>query len=177
MTAETAADWVRVPFPPTRPLVSESPWNFDAETGILTCQAKGIHEAYLHPVPKGDGVLHVEWRYPDAPEKTNSGIFIRTSSDGTVWHQAQLATASLGMFFGTTAAEKKFREGIRRPELERPAGEWNQMEVTCKGSLITITINGTEVIQWECPVTEGHIGLEAEFTPIEFRNIRFKPLP
>ena len=29
----------------------------------------------------------------------------------------------------------------------------------------------------KCPLAKGHVGLQAEFFVIEFRNLKFKPLP
>ena len=54
---------------------------------------------------------------------------------------------------------------------EKPAGEWNEAEVICKGDRITVYVNG--VLQNECSGvnTRGYIALQSEGGPLEFRNI------
>jgi len=174
-------DWQRVSFVATRPVVPQSPWSYDPATGILTCQGKGIHEMLLYRQPQADGIMHVEWRYPEVVEKANSGVFVRTSADGKYWHQAQLATSALGVLFGPTlvgGADKKVNFGEKLPALQRPPGEWNELEVTARGPEITLWINGKVTAQWKtCEIPQGCVGLESEFCPVEFRNVKFKPLP
>lgn len=41
--------WIRAPLPPSKPLSSRNPWSYDANTGVLTCAASGIHEMLLFP--------------------------------------------------------------------------------------------------------------------------------
>ena len=175
-------DWERYPFPATRPLVEKSPWSYDAQTGILRCEATKIHEMLLYKTPFGNGTLHVEWRYIGNPQKNNSGIFIRTAPDTSSWAQAQLATSGLGILFGnipdtTNPQGKGIRKtaGKRTPELQCPPGEWNTAELSAQGDTITLTINGKLVATMDGYSTlSGSVGLEAEFYPIEFRNIRYK---
>ncbi len=173
-------DWQRAGFVATRPLVTPSPWKYDPETKVLSCAGKGIHEMLLLREPKKDGIFHVEFRYPEVLEKVNSGVFVRTSIDGKYWHQAQLANTAIGVLFGPTkigGADKRVSVGERMPELLRPTGEWNELEVTARGKEITLWINGKVTAVWnDCEIPEGCIGLEAEFAPIEFRNLKFKPL-
>ena len=61
---------------------------------------------------------------------------------------------------------------------EKPLGEWNTYEVTCKDNTITVTING--VLQnkaTETNVSSGKILLQSEGGAIEFRNIYLDPAP
>lgn len=171
--------WERVAYSPKRPLVANSPWRWDPAAKILSCGADGIHEFLLFREPTQDGVLHVEWRYVGAPDKPNSGVLVRTSDDASTWLQAQLATSGLGLLSGLVKTEQetaRFKAGERHPDLQRPPGEWNVMEVTCTGPEITLWINGRTVATLEYfPVRHGRLGLEAEFHPIQFRNILFKP--
>ncbi len=88
-------------------------------------------------------------------------------------------------------------------QVVKPAGEWNQMTITCRGPLIRVVLNGEQVVdadlrQWtsakknpdgsdipawlnrpkaELP-TKGRIGLQGMHgsAPIWFRNVRIKPL-
>ena len=63
-------------------------------------------------------------------------------------------------------------------KLARPPGEWNTYEITCKGKTITVQVNGAVATTWDdCRVPRGHVGLQAEFFVIAFRNLKFKELP
>jgi hypothetical protein len=174
------ADWERFPFSAKRPLVEKSPWSFDAKTGILLCEATNIHEMLLFKTPQIDGIFHVEYRYVGAPEKNNSGVFIRTATDASTWVQAQLATSGLGMVFGREKVEgagepRRLNAGSRLPELQKPAGEWNVLEITAKGGEVTLWINDRQVtVLKDLKTSSGHVGLEAEFYPVEFKNLFYK---
>jgi hypothetical protein len=73
----------------------------------------------------------------------------------------------------------------------RPVGEWNQEEVTARGSRITVVLNGATILDVDTDdVTDpeilarhpglkrrsGHIGFLGHNEPVEFRNIRIKVL-
>jgi hypothetical protein len=186
LLANGLADWSRHAFSP-RPVSEKSPWSYDAKTGVLRCDAtKDDHEMLLHKTPFADGVLTVEYRYVGNPAKNNSGVFIRTAPDYKTggWLQAQLATTGLGMLFGdepAPGAEKPRRRvsaGARHPELQKPAGEWNTIELAARGPEITLSVNGRQVaVLKNFGVLDGHVGIEAEFYPVEFRNLRYQPLP
>jgi hypothetical protein len=172
--------WQRERFRPDRELSERNPWSFDPASGVVTCEATGIHEMLLHKEQRGDGIMRVEFRYTGEDERPNSGIFVRTLADASVWHQAQLAPNGLGVFFGQfpgpDGAPKRLRAGQAKPELLRAAPEWNEIEVTASGSNVSVWINGYAMASTdECSLPLGHVGLEAEFHPIQFRNIKFRP--
>ena len=60
---------------------------------------------------------------------------------------------------------------------ERPAGEWNSVDVTINGKNIQVWVNG-ELVNEGTNVVDlpGRIGLESEFGPIQFRNLRLTPI-
>jgi hypothetical protein len=61
---------------------------------------------------------------------------------------------------------------------ERPVGEWNAVDVTLNGKTIEVWVNGEKVNEGTNLVDlPGRIGLESEFGPVQFRNIRLTPLP
>ncbi|HWX19083.1 MAG TPA: DUF1080 domain-containing protein [Candidatus Binatia bacterium] len=65
----------------------------------------------------------------------------------------------------------------RQHSSEKPAGEWNACDVTCRGNTVIIRVNG--VLQNEATgtsVDSGAIGLQAEGKVVEFRNIYLEPL-
>jgi len=66
----------------------------------------------------------------------------------------------------------------------KPAGEWNQVEITCRGPRIRITLGGQliqDVDQSQHDATRekplsGYISVQDHGHRIEFRNIRLKEL-
>jgi hypothetical protein len=67
-------------------------------------------------------------------------------------------------------------EAVRNP-VEKPLGQWNQYEITCKGDEIRLVINGKLVnVGTKAEATKGKILLQSEGAPIDFRNIEIKSL-
>jgi hypothetical protein len=65
-----------------------------------------------------------------------------------------------------------------KPSSEKPAGEWNTYEILCRGNTVTVIVNGVEQNRaTNVSVQEGHICLQAEGAPVEFRHIVLEPLP
>ena len=61
--------------------------------------------------------------------------------------------------------------------MEKPAGQWNQYEITADGDTVTLTINGKVVNRATgCDVVPGKILLTAEGDEIHFRNVRVRPI-
>ncbi|QDV38132.1 3-keto-disaccharide hydrolase [Tautonia plasticadhaerens] len=176
--------WTRVPIPPDGALNPDSQWSVDPETGSIVCSGDKGHEWLRWDAPQRDGIYHVEWRFvpvAEGPRRYNSGIYVRNSEDGTVWHQAQTGDASGGFLFGDTLIDGELeristRDRVPDPRV-KPAGEWNTYEVTFAGERVTLWVNGAVTVDWEtCQVPSGHVGLEAEGYRIEFRRVLLKPL-
>jgi hypothetical protein len=175
--------WKRVSIPPKSKLNSRNPWKVDAESGMLVCDGVGIHEMLLFDKELGDGIFHVEWRFKKLEGKKgyNSGVYVRNSADGAIWHQAQVGSKNVGYIFGKTLIDGK-PAGIpknqkRGPQRGKEAGEWNTYEITCKGPKMTLWVNGAVTAEWDgCQVPRGYLGLEAEGYLIEFKNIKYKDL-
>jgi hypothetical protein len=174
-------NWQRVPIPPGSQLKKRNPWSVELDSNYLVCNGIGIHEMLLYKEEFGDGVFHVEWRFKRVEGKKgyNSGVYVRTSADGAIWHQAQVGNKNIGYIFGDTLVDgktKRVKIDDKRPERGKDAGEWNTYEVACKGKQMTLWINGGITATWnDCQVPKGHVGLEAEGWYIEFRNVKFKP--
>lgn len=125
--------------------------------------------------------LHVEWRW--IGEATNSGIFQRVQEGDKVWPQGiecQLMAGRAGdlvLLGGARAAGiepvGKFpvKARIGDAGCEKPAGEWNEAEIVCRGDRMTVYING--MLQNECSGTDrtGYIALQSEGGTLEFRNV------
>ena len=176
-------EWKRVsPSPAKFPLVARSPWRFAPDRSVLHCDATGVYELFFHRRDWGDGVLHVEWRYlpvPGAAEKNDSGVMFRVSPDRKLALQAQLAGRGLGRIAGDQLRDGNrvhVRVGQPSPALAKPIGEWNTLELTFRGRHVRLVVNGqltAEMNDLDSPA--GRIGLQAEYWPIEFRHVRFKP--
>jgi hypothetical protein len=62
-------------------------------------------------------------------------------------------------------------------DVEKPAGEWNRMEVICDGDSITNIVNGYVVNSGtKSSLTKGKIIIQSEGAEIVFRKIEIRPL-
>ena len=182
-------DWVRGPLGAAGQLRAgdmnePSPWKLDPSGEILTCAGNRVgHEWLRWGTELGDFVVHVEWRFVkiDGEAKYNSGVFVRTKADGTVWHQAQAVTSGGYLFGDTPVGGTVQRINLREKMTEnrlKPVGEWNTYEIRAAGKHITLWVNGGVTNEFtECETPRGYFGVEAEGFAIEFRNIQLKPLP
>jgi hypothetical protein len=60
---------------------------------------------------------------------------------------------------------------------EKPLGEWNKMEIECKGNTIKVWVNGDMVNNgFGATVQKGQIALQAEGSEVEFRKVEMTPL-
>jgi hypothetical protein len=129
-----------------------------------------------------DYKLHVEYRWPF--EATNSGVFVHCQLPDTIWItsiECQLQAGNAGDFacVGETDMKErvdKTRKGrmIKKmaPSSEKPVGEWNTMDIVCKGNTIEVTVNG--VLQnrgTEVSVSKGFILLQSEGKDVQFRSV------
>lgn len=129
--------------------------------------------------------LHVEWRYPG--EASNSGVFIHAQLPDTIWlkcFECQLKAGSAGDFVCMNGARMNEQKDNARvvnkmaASSEKPVGEWNSMDVTCKSKTIEVSVNGTlQNKATGISDTKGHICLQSEGKDIEFRNVFITRLP
>ncbi len=125
--------------------------------------------------------LHVEWRWPKG-EATNSGVFVNAQPPDAIWIkciECQLSAGNAGDFICMNGADMNERKDKTKMAVkkmaassEKPVGEWNTMEVTCKANTIEVYVNG--VLQNKgtgVTVTSGHICLQSEGKDIEFKNV------
>jgi len=159
---------------------------FYVKDGVI--ETPGVPTGYLRTKKEFENYrLHVEWRYPEKP--TNSGIFIHTSGPDKIWpihYQCQLKNLFAGDFivqdigmsatvrdtlYVSTAKVKPIAPKMK-PSSEKKAGEWNTTDIVCKGKTVEIKVN--DVLQnyaTNCSNSKGGIGLQAEGSKIQFRNI------
>ena len=175
--------WSRVPVPPTGKLGRDQ-WHVDVEKKMLICDGDGGHDMLLCDKEFGDAIFHFEFCYTKVEGKSgyNSGAYVRNSKNGAIWHQAQFGDAKDGFLFGETPTadgKKKFFNLNKKVTDNRvkPVGEWNTMEVTAKGKVLTLWVNGAVTCQFEdCGMPKGLVGVEGEGYRIEFRNLKVKEL-
>ena len=175
------------------------------EQGVITLKrefdSKEHNADYLWSRERyGDFVLELEFKIP---ERANSGIYLRTpdlndpvytgievqvtnSYGRENWHSKNCAAAIYD------CVSPKLNS-ILKP------GEWNRYLITCKGSTITVVLNGQRVVdmdldRWATPhqnpdgsrnkfpvalkdyARSGHIGLQDHGRPVWYRGIRIKRL-
>jgi hypothetical protein len=182
-------DWVRGPLG-ANPIVraglmsDPSPWKLAPSGEILTCDGKNAGHELLRYAPElKDFVVHVEYRHVPVEGETryNSGVYVRTNMDGTIWHQAQATLAGGFLMMNTLVKGVTQRVNLAKEMKEnrvKPAGEWNVYEIRAVGKQITLWVNGAVVSEFnDCEVLSGYLGLEAEGYGVEFRNVQLKRLP
>lgn len=162
----------------------------DSESNVPATDVYGVKDGNIHIVGQpfgymrtdkkyGDYTMHMEWRW--VGEGTNSGFFHRVQDGDKVWPNAievQLCAGRAGdyvMLGGSKISDiecvGEFPVKDRNGDFEKPVGEWNEAEIICKGTKITVYINGN--LQNECTTntTSGYIALQSEGGPLEFRNV------
>lgn len=134
-----------------------------------------------------DFVLRVEWR---VSPKGNSGIFIRASKKGNPWetgYESQISCEEprrddshcTGALYGYQAVS---------PRPDETPEKWRTTEITCKGNLITVVVDGQKVCAIDQSTSEktknkplsGFVGVQDSHGPegtwIEYRSIKLKEL-
>ncbi len=146
---------------------TEAP-NWKVKEGVIALSGGGSpHLATEHEY--ADFELCLEWRA--LRERYNSGLFIRSGRKVNA-NQINLAKGGEGGLITSSAKGAK-----KVPELQKPAGEWNEWRVRVQGDKVTFWCNGK--LAWEATgltPAKGYIGLQAEGAPMEFRNLRLREI-
>lgn len=179
---------------PTKAIEPADSWSI--ADGVLKCTGKPTGFLITQDSYK-DYALRLKWRYPKELKVGNSGVLIHCRKENVVWPvcvEAQLRSGRAGDLWLQTAAEvkltvpdgrrdaddKTMRHIWRNPkdgDIDKPFGEWNDMEIVCKDGSIAVSVNGKLVNEGkDCNLTEGRIALQAEGTEIHFRDIEMKRL-
>ncbi len=175
--------WHRTAVPPQDPL-GQQQWSVVESGKVLLCDGSGGHDMLLCDREFGDAVFHIEFRFAKVEGKSgyNSGIYVRNSQDGSIWHQCQIGDKFGGYLFGETPGvdgNKKFftTDKVVKDGHITPVGEWNTVEMTAQGKTLTLWVNGAVTCKVEdCGNPKGTVGVEAEGYVIEFRNLKIKEL-
>jgi hypothetical protein len=124
-----------------------------------------------------DFMLHAEIRYP---KDSNSGIYLRGRYEVQIADlpNDQMALDALGAIYGFLAPNQPAARG---------AGEWQTVDVTLAGRLVTVALNGKTIISTaEIPgITGGALDsqeampgpllLQGDHGPVDFRNVTIAP--
>jgi len=116
-----------------------------------------------------DFEVKFEWRA--LTPKFNGGFYIRTKPDAGN-NQIRVDRNYEGAFLAGNLTGAK-----AVPMLQKAIGEWNEWRVIVKGTSATLWCNGKQA--WEATglvPASGHIGIQAEGTPMEFRNLQVREL-
>lgn len=131
----------------------------EVKDGAIVVKAKdnagkgGIKDLYTEKAFGKDFVLKMQFR---AEAKSDSGVYIR-------------------------GPQLQIRDFIRRGEQKQLKNfkndDWNDLEITVKGTEATATVNGEKITPDKMKVpASGPIGVQAETGKFEFRNIQVKEL-
>ena len=164
---------------------------FYVKDGVI--ETPGVPAGYLRTEKEySDYKLHIEWRWPENP--TNSGVFIHVNGPDLLWpahYQCQLKHLDAGDFVlhgigeKITVRDTVFTSSVtvkplikkNKPSSEKEVGKWNNLDVVAKGNTVTIKVNGKiQNVATNTSLTKGGIGLQAEGSRIQFRNIRIKEI-
>lgn len=138
--------------------------------------------------------LHVEWRWVEKPK--NSGVLLHVTGEDKVWPQnieAQLRYMDAGDIVlvqeGSKATIRDTTHQIKpgdkwwnirtkfEASSEKPLGEWNEYDITCKDATVELKVNG--VLQHyaaDVYPSKGYIAFQGEGAWIQFRNITIEIL-
>ena len=144
----------------------------------------------------GDFSISLEYK---TSTKANSGLFFRTDPRNAVQGGFEIQIASPGLYKGKHIVGSLYDAKEPKVAAGKPDGEWNLMELTCKGSKIKAKVNGKLVIDvdindWKEPNKNpdgsknkfktalkdlpriGNFGLQYHGQPVWFRNIKVTTL-
>ncbi|NLF72949.1 MAG: DUF1080 domain-containing protein [Candidatus Anammoximicrobium sp.] len=103
-----------------------------------------------------------------------AGIEIQVLDDAADRYKSLKAYQYTGSLYAIVPAE---------PRVARPAGEWNTMEINCRGTHYRVTHNGVDVIaadegtaaELKQRLVKGYLGLQNHSEEVWFRNLRIGP--
>lgn len=154
------------------------------EDGDLVCES-GPDAAYGYlrtNATYGDFELRLEFKQE---ADGNSGVFFRSSLDGTTIDGWQAEVAPPGLFSGGIY-ESYGRGWLVRPSAEKDValrmGEWNAMRIRAVGPHVTTWINGVrmvDLVDQKIGEATGHIALQIHDgggIKVRWRNLRIREL-
>lgn len=171
------------------------PGSFRVENGMLR-SVGGMGLLWYNKSKIGNATLRVTYRLTHPSD--DSGVFIRIPERPTEpWMPVNRGyEVEIGNWpddYSVSGVLYSLTKALARPE--KPAGEWNTMEITLDGLRTVVTLNGVKVTDYREgePVPprqhnyeperglrplRGYIGLQnhAEDSVVEFRDVSLKPI-
>jgi hypothetical protein len=168
---------------------------WQVEEGLLVCT--GSEGSWLRSRKEyGDFDLRLEYRLESGG---NSGVYLRVPENGA--HQGREnnngGPSGVEVQILDDAAEQ-YRElapyqyaasvyaiAPATEHVARPAGAWNSLQITCRGTRYRVIHNGITVVEVDaeaCPQLaerelRGYLGLQNHGTRVWFRNLRIREWP
>lgn len=142
--------------------------------------AYGDHTNLRTMAEFSDFRLRLDYRLP-APDGGNSGVYLRGMYEVQVTHR----DSSMQGISGPGAV---FGRALPTHNAGRPAGEWDQLEITLVDRHITVVLNGERVVDnapvpgctggaLQSDVTRpGPILLQGDHTSVQYRNLVLEPV-
>ena len=160
---------------------------FSVQDGMIYCSGQGRDYWIALDKPYRDVVLQLEYKISPG---ANSGIFLRSPGPARPAYTGY----EVQIIDDTGQAADKHTSGsiydvvTATHNRSKPIGEWNRIEITHRGSHVTVALNGVQVIdtdfkQFPEPIGKfdfayadmprtGAIGLQNHGGKLWFRNIR-----
>lgn len=154
------------------------------EEGQLICESGGDKEYGYLGTEKNykDFILTLEFKQES---NGNSGVFIRSTVDGTKVSGWQVEVAPLGYHTGGVY-ESYGRGWLIKPDPDKEKvlkeGEWNKMKIKVNGAKLTSWLNGIEMIYFEDEkIGQGVGGIVLQIhsggdVKVRWRNIEIEEL-
>lgn len=148
---------------------------FSIENGVLVNKQTGGH--LITKDKFNDFKISLEF---NIPEGSNSGLYLRGRYEVQIMDSYEMKASST-----TTGGVYGFIDPIKNAM--KPSGEWQKLDVTLTGRLVTVVLNGEEIIcNRPIPGTTGGaldskeaepgpIMLQGDHGPVSFRNITLTP--
>ncbi len=118
-----------------------APGKWELKDGILVAKD---HDTLWTKDSYGDFILDLDFK---VEKESNSGIFLRSGNIKDVLSalEIQVHDSADGSKYGMVAAIYDAMPPSK--SMAKPVGEWNHFTITCKGPLVSVVFNGTEVIK------------------------------
>jgi hypothetical protein len=130
-------------------------WKCNNDKPIQTTVEEGSIVPYksggylvIHEKQFGDFVLKCDVMWKDA--RCNSGIFMRVEDPNNPVHTGFEIQVMAGEKTGKHEMGAIYDLGTTSKNAGRETGEWNSLEITCKGPHISVKVNGEKVSEINC---------------------------
>lgn len=119
----------------------------------------------------GDGSDQFALTATVAPEKQGGSYLFQPQGDPVTIHKGRIN------WYGRDPDWQDVQGFRGKNEVEKPAGEWNQMEIVASGAAVSIYVNGTLVNHaTEVKPAKGRIQIQSEGAEMFVRKVELIPL-